>query len=64
MVGAAYTYADVILASFIDGAKLGMPAEGFEALSKGFPKLFALAKDVAGTPEIKAWIAKRPESQF
>jgi len=64
LVGSAYTYADIILACFLDSAKLTMPADAYEGLSKGFPKLIALAKDVAETPEIKAWIAKRPESQF
>jgi len=64
LVGDAYTYADIVFACFIDSAKLMMPAEAFEGLSKAFPKLIALAKDVAETPEIKSWIAKRPESQF
>jgi len=64
LVGDAYTYADILVANLIDGIKLNKPEADFNAIAEKYPNLFAMAKAVVETPEIKAWIAKRPASQF
>jgi len=64
-VGDAYTYADIEVASFLSSFSLMNPnKDEFNAMAQKFPNLFALANAVAETPEIKAWIAKRPVTQF
>lgn len=64
LVGDAYTYADILTACLIDGFKLSKTKEEMDAVALKYPNLFAMANAVAETPEIKAWIAKRPASQF
>jgi len=64
LVGDAYTYADILVACFIDNMSQLKSAEEFETVSKKYPNLFAMAKAVTETPEIKSWIEKRPKTQF
>jgi len=64
LVGDAYTYADILVAVVVDSFSLLKTKEELEAKAQKYPNLFAMSKAVAETPEIKAWIAKRPQSQF
>jgi len=64
LVGDAYTYADVVVACFIDNMSFTKTKEECEAIGAKYPNLSALGKAIAATPEIKAWIEKRPKTEF
>jgi len=65
--GNSYTYGDYAIAVFIDGyyervAHGPTPADR-ETFDKTYPTLVNLAKTIREQPEIKAYLAKRPESE-
>jgi len=64
LVGECFTYADVLVACFVDNFKHLKTKEEMEAWGAKFPKLFAMSQAVAETPQIKEWLAKRPATPF
>jgi len=62
MVGSKWTWADFAVGMFVD-AMLSQGAEEAKIAEK-LPGLSALAKSVDAIPEIAAWIAKRPVTEF
>ena len=55
------TYADFALAVLLDGV---LPCVGLGATVDKFPKVRALQQAVENLPNIKAWIEKRPKTDF
>jgi len=62
MVGSKWTWADFAVGMFIDGM-INHGADESKIVEK-LPGLSALAKSVDAIPEIAAWIAKRPVTEF
>lgn len=60
LVGKNLSWADLWLAHVLNNLEL----VGGVKLAEGFPALKALCDTVFATPEIKAWVEKRPKSKF
>jgi len=61
--GEGYTYADLFVAQFLD-SMAKRPMMDMAMMAKNFPNVVALAKNINESPEIAAYLAKRPESEF
>jgi glutathione S-transferase len=63
LTGNAYTYGDYAIATFVDWFNEHSTAEEKTTFEKTYPTLSTLAKTIRETPEIKAYLAKRPASE-
>ena len=61
--GEGYTYADLLAAQFFDGM-MRKPMMPISDLTSKTPALMALVKAINESPEIKAYLATRPETDF
>lgn len=60
LVGTSLTWADVVLAYLFNHFHTLLGVD----LTEGYPSLKKLVDNVTSTPAIKAWIDKRPKTQF
>jgi len=61
--GNTYTYGDFAIAVFVDGYHAQAIPADVETFDKTYPTLVHLAKLIREEPEIKAYLAKRPEPE-
>ena len=61
--GEGYTYADLFVAQFFDGM-MRKPMMPMCDMASKMPTLMALVKTINESPEIKAYLETRPESDF
>jgi len=62
LIGESITYADILIAAFVDHMRQNKTPEEMEEKAKMCPKVFAMTQAVTETQQIKDWIAKRPAS--
>jgi len=58
--GKSFTYGDFAVAVFVDGHHSRANPEDVQSFDKTYPTLVHLANTIKETPEIKAYLAKRP----
>jgi len=68
LVGDSVTYVDILLAVIVDALRKGKKVPPTQAeideKKKKFPGVHAVVEGIFNNPEIKAYLAKRPESSF